>query len=249
MWTEEQWAKRKRVADEEKARRRAVAHRRADMFEARGKAPPTGGSQLRRGPKGGGAHCTDAEVARVMMLRENARRSSEAARAARGDAVADGEDTKAVVHVPEVVQPGETQAPADPFPTPCPGCERGEPHRNDKGQLQKGHTLSTRGRRPGSKNNATKLAIQAMQGAANKAAQRLIRGIDSNNEWVATACAKTIVERTIPPDVLVDPNLGQPMIVFPPGAKIDVKLRSGDGPAAALPATVPGAGEPREPRQ
>lgn len=249
MWTEEQWAKQKQLVAEEKARRRAVVHRRADMFEARGKAPPTGGSHLRRGPKGGGAHCTDAEVARVMMLRENARHSSEVARAARGAAVADGHDPQAVVHVPEVVMPGETHAPADPFPTPCPGCVRGETHRNEKGQLNKGHTLSTRGRRPGSKNRSTEMAIRAMQGASHKAAQRLIRGIDSQNEWVATACSKTIVERTIPPEVLSDSNLGGPLISFPPGTKIDVKLRPGDGPAPALPVAVRGPGDEGEPGQ
>jgi hypothetical protein len=94
--------------------------------------------------------------------------------------------------------------------------------------------MNASGRRPGSQNNKTKLAIREMQSSVGKAVRVLVRALDSQNEWVSFAAAKLLLERVIPPAEMADLNNNGPLIVFPQGAKIDVALR--EGHTAAIPA-------------
>ena len=122
--------------------------------------------------------------------------------------------------VPEVIPPGQKLAPPAATPSrPCPGCvaEGATAHRDELGKIMPGHTFNADGRPKGSKNKTTQLAAEALQGASLLAAQRLIQGVRSDNEWVASACARVIIERTIPPEVLADQDMRGPLLIFPPG--------------------------------
>ena len=110
---------------------------------------------------------------------------------------------------------GEEQAaPPAPEPAPlseqvrlpvpgCHGCQadgHGDGHIDAAGHLQKRHSWNTAGRRKGVPNKATlvreETARRAFERSALKTAQTIVRALDSANEWVAAAAAKTILEAT-----------------------------------------------------
>lgn len=113
--------------------------------------------------------------------------------------------------VPEVVQPeGIRQA--------CPGCLSGDtPHRQRDGKLRPGHCFNGRGRPKGSRNNATRLAVDEMRQAVGKAVRTLVKCLDDPNPWVALTASRTIVERIIPAAELMEQRDDGPVLVFPPG--------------------------------
>lgn len=110
---------------------------------------------------------------------------------------------KDVVHVPEVVAPGGQAAPGDWAPAgPCPGCERGTPHFDERGRFAPGHNRPhPAGLTPGSRGYNKWLAAEAIEEALPLAAAILIKNLDSDQHWVKHAAAKELLERGLPKEV------------------------------------------------
>jgi len=72
------------------------------------------------------------------------------------------------------------------------------------GHLRPGHTSNALGRPRGRLNNTTLEAAVAIRGAALRAAQVVIREMESRNPMIALAAARTIMDRTLPDDLRGD---------------------------------------------
>jgi hypothetical protein len=104
--------------------------------------------------------------------------------------------------------------------------------------------MNAGGRPKGSKNEATKLAIEALRAAAPKAVRRIVRGIDSEQEWIAMNASGKVLDLVVAPEMRAVPEGAGPLIIMPPGTRMAILVpESQEARAIGLPA----APLPRDP--